>query len=190
MRRHTRLLEMAELSLRELPLFHLVERELDGLVAVLLVRLHLDDWARPCLDHRHSGHHPRFRIEDLGHAELPAENALHTLDLDVDAGGQVEPHQRVDRLRRGAMDVDQALVRPHLELLPRVLVLERAADHGVDVPLGGQGHGPGDRGTGALRVVDDVSRSAVDLVVVVAAKPDADLLLSHVPSSLRLSRPT
>src|SRR6476660_10380797 len=60
------------------------------------------------------------------------------LDLDVDAGGQVESHQRVDRLRRGVNDVDQTLVRAHLEVLARVLVLVGRADDAVDVLLGGR----------------------------------------------------
>src|SRR6187551_4003198 len=72
-------------------------------------------------------------------------------DLDVDAGGQViEALQRVDRLRRRLMDVDQPLVRADLEVLARVLVLERRADHAVHVLLGRQGHRAGDGGTGAL----------------------------------------
>src|ERR671915_1415141 len=55
-------------------------------------------------------------------------------DLDVHAGGQVvEPLERVDRLRRGLVDVDQPLVRAGLEVLLRVLVLERRLDHRVDV---------------------------------------------------------
>ena len=86
------------------------------------------------------------RGRGLGNREVsPAvanDRPHHKLDLDVDACGKVEPHQRVHRLRRGAVDVDQALVRAHLEVLARVLVLERAADHAVDVLLGGQGTGP------------------------------------------------
>src|SRR5512137_1516630 len=39
------------------------------------------------------------------------------LDLDVDAGRQVELHQRVHRLRGWLEDVDQALVCADLELL-------------------------------------------------------------------------
>src|SRR5437588_3183037 len=101
------------------------------------------------------------------------------LDLDVDAGREVEPHQRVDRLRRGRMDVDQPLVRADLEVLARVLVLERTADHRVDVLLGRQGHGTGDGGAGALGRVHDVARGLVHLLVVVALQPDADFLLCH-----------
>src|SRR5919202_1768887 len=77
------------------------------------------------------------------------------LDLDVDAGWKVEAHERVDRLRRRRMDVDQALVRSHLEVLARVLVLERAAQHRVAVVLGRQRHGTGDGRTASLRGVDD-----------------------------------
>src|SRR5215204_4274789 len=57
-------------------------------------------------------------------------------DLDVHAGGKmVEPLERVDRLGRGLVDVDQALVRADLEVLLGVLVLERRLDHRVDVLL-------------------------------------------------------
>src|SRR4051795_7948775 len=66
---------------------------------------------------------------------FPTRPFISELDLDVDAGRKVEPHERVDRLRGRRVDVDQALVRAHLEVLPRVLVLERRADHAVDVLL-------------------------------------------------------
>src|SRR5688500_9914848 len=66
--------------------------------------------------------------------------AASDLDLDVDAGGQrVQALQRVDRLRGRLVDVDQALVGADLEVLARILVLERRLDHAVDVALGGQG---------------------------------------------------
>src|SRR3954468_817499 len=39
------------------------------------------------------------------------------LDLDVDTGRQVQAHQRVDGLRGGVDDVDEALVGAHLEVL-------------------------------------------------------------------------
>src|SRR6202035_6068125 len=65
-------------------------------------------------------------------------------DLDVDARREVvQALQGVDRLRRRLVDVDQALVRADLEVLARVLVLERRADHAVDVLLGRQGHRAG-----------------------------------------------
>src|SRR3954451_404679 len=77
------------------------------------------------------------RIAGMGLAEGEA-------DLDVDAGGQmVEALERVDRLGRRLMDVDQALVGADLEVLLRVLVLERRLDHRVDVLLARQRHGSG-----------------------------------------------
>src|SRR2546423_5129701 len=78
-------------------------------------------------------------------------------DLDVDARRQVvEPLEGVDGLRGRLMDVDQPLVRADLEVLLRVLVLERRADHRVDVLLGRQRHGTGDRRARARRRLDDL----------------------------------
>src|SRR5918999_835143 len=83
--------------------------------------------------------------------------ALHQLDLDVAPRREViEPLQRVDRLRRWLQDVDEPLVRADLEVLPRVLVLERRADHAVDVLLGGKRDGPGHRRAGAHGRLDDL----------------------------------
>src|SRR5690349_11545660 len=73
-------------------------------------------------------------------------------DLDVDARGQVvEALQRVDRLGRRLVDVDEPLVRADLEVLARVLVLERGADHAVDVLLGRQRNRAGHGRAGARR---------------------------------------
>src|SRR6266516_2778219 len=114
-----------------------------------------------------------------GSCQASCRRSLSQLDLDVDAGRQVEPHKRVDRLRGRRVDVDQALVRAHLEVLPRVLVLERRADYAVNVLLGGQGHGPGDGRAGALGGLHDLARRLVELLVVVALESDADLALRH-----------
>src|SRR5919199_4265374 len=103
------------------------------------------------------------------------------LDLYGGARRQIEPHQRVDRLRRRRMDVDQALVRPDLEVLPRVLVLEGAADDRVHVLLRRQRNRPGDGGAGSLGRLDDRLSRPVELRVVVALETDADFL-SHVVS--------
>src|SRR5215208_3386008 len=71
---------------------------------------------------------------------LPRSPAMRSdeLDLDIHTSGQViEALQRVHRLRGGLQDVDQPLVGANLEVLAGVLVLERPADHAVDVLLGG-----------------------------------------------------
>ena len=102
------------------------------------------------------------------------------LDLDVHARREVvEALKRVDRLRGGLKDVDQALVRADLEMLTRVLVLERAADDAVDVLLGGQGHGTRDRRAGALGRLDDLASGRLDSGVVVGLEPDPDLVLGN-----------
>src|SRR5436309_1825661 len=64
------------------------------------------------------------------------------LDLDVDAGGEVQALELLHRLRRGVDDVDESLVREHLEVLAAVLVLVGTADHRVHRALGGQRHRP------------------------------------------------
>src|SRR5436190_9220578 len=106
-----------------------------------------------------------------------AATTASDLDLDVDPGGErVEALQGVDRLRRRLVDVDQPLVGADLEVLARVLVLERRLDHAVDVALGRQGHGPGHRGAGAGGRVDDLAGSAIDGVVVIRLQPDPDFV--------------
>src|SRR5438132_5945147 len=107
---------------------------------------------------------------------LPTRPFISELDLDVDAGREVEPHERVDRLRRRRVDVDQTLVRAHLEVLARVLVLERRPDHAVHVLLGGQRNGAGDGGAGSLSRLDDRLSRLVELLMVVALQPDTDFL--------------
>src|SRR6185436_1819803 len=44
------------------------------------------------------------------------------LNLDIDAGGQVEFHQCVHRLRRRLQDVEKALVSADFELFARLLI--------------------------------------------------------------------
>jgi hypothetical protein len=74
------------------------------------------------------------------------------------------------------MDVDQSLVGADLEVLARVLVLERRTDHAVDVLFGGQRNWTGDRGPGSLGRLDDLAGSAIYGVVVIRLQPDSDLL--------------
>src|SRR5581483_7797761 len=66
------------------------------------------------------------------------------------------------------------------------LVLERGADHAVDVLVRRQGHRAGDAGAGALRRLDDLAGSAIDSVVVVRLETDPDLVCGN-RGQLRLS---
>src|SRR5215204_4409412 len=99
-------------------------------------------------------------------------------DLDVDARGQmIETLERVDGLRRRLVDVDQPLVRPDLEVLLGVLVLEGRADHRVAVLLRRQRHGTGDRRAGARGGLDDLLGSRLDCRRVVGLETDSNLVL-------------
>src|SRR5436305_13158263 len=91
----------------------------------------------------------------------------------------VEPLERVDRLRRGLVDVDQQLMRTDLEVLRRLLVLERAADHAIHVLLGGQRYRARHRGTRALSRFDDLFGGRLDRRVVIGLEPDPDLVLCN-----------
>src|SRR5215208_225221 len=105
---------------------------------------------------------------------------LDQLDLYVDTRREVvESLERVDGLRRGLKDVDQPLVRADLEVLARVLVLERTADHAVDVLLGGRRHRAGHRRARAHGRIDDLLGGRLDRRVVVGLEPDPDLVLSE-----------
>src|SRR5215217_3741196 len=109
------------------------------------------------------------------------------LDIDVDAGRQIDAHQGVNGLRRRVEDVDQPLVRTHLEVLPRVLVLMRGPDDAVHVLLGRQRHRTNHAGAGTGDRLHDLACRGVNRLVVVGLEPDADLLSRHAsPTSLLL----
>src|ERR1700712_3592188 len=102
----------------------------------------------------------------------------------------IQALEGVDRLRRRLVDVDQALVRANLEVLARVLVLERRADHAVDVLLGRQRHRSGDGRARARRRLDDLLRGRLDRGGVIRLQADANLVLRgrcHVLSIALLS---
>src|SRR5215213_757951 len=117
---------------------------------------------------------PSFLARIAGIVVLPEGQP----DLDVDARGQmVEPLERVDRLRRRLVDVDQALVRPDLEVLLRVLVLEGGPDHRVAVLLRRQRHGTGHRRAGARGGLHDLLGSRLYGRRVVGLEADSNFVL-------------
>src|SRR4026207_1865959 len=83
------------------------------------------------------------------------------LDFDVDAGGEVELHQRVHRLRRRIDDIEQALVRTHFELLAALLVDMRRTVPRVFLDLGRQRNRPADLRAGALGGMHDLARRRI-----------------------------
>src|SRR5579859_7469781 len=194
-------LEMAAQRLVQLAVLDRAVAELHGVVAVRLQCLHLGDEARSRLDHAHAAHFAVV-VEALQHAELLAEQTFDRhrvpvlirraagnaaaqrmralkFDLDIHAGRQLQAHQRIDRLVRRLDDVDQPLVRAHLELLARILVDERPAIDRVLLNARGQRDWPGHRGAGALRRLDDLLSRLIEDAVVERLEADADLLPCH-----------
>src|SRR3954469_20690967 len=180
-RRRVGLAQMAELGLGQVLFARGAERELHGLVAVAVERADARDGTGAGLENGDALDAAVLQ-EQLGHPELLGEDRSHgsarEADLDVDAGGKVvEALERVDRLRRRLVDVDQPLVRADLEVLARVLVLEGGADHAVDVLLRRQRDRARDGRARARRRLDDLLGRRLDGRVVVRLEADADLVL-------------
>src|SRR5262249_55597566 len=108
-------------------------------------------------------------------------------DLDVDAGGEVELHQGINRLRRRIDDIEESFMRAHFELLAAFLVDMRRAVDGEFLDLGRQRNRPTNLRAGALGGVDDFARRRIENPMVERLEPDADILAVHCSISLPLS---
>src|SRR5262249_57585614 len=101
------------------------------------------------------------------------------LDLDVDASGKIKLHQRVHRLRGRVHDVEQALVRSHLELLTALLVdVGRTVDREL-LDLRRQRNRPPHLRTGALGSGHDLARRRIEDAVIERLEPDPNVLAVH-----------
>src|SRR5690606_10561772 len=101
------------------------------------------------------------------------------LDLDVDAGRELELHQRIDGLVVRVDDVQHALVRAGLVLVARVLVDVRRGQDGVALDLGRQRDRAAHLRAGPLGRLDDLAGRAVDQAMIESLQPDANLLVRH-----------
>src|ERR1700692_3410487 len=106
-------------------------------------------------------------------------NRALELDLDVDTGGKVELHQRIDGLRRRIDDIEQALMRAHFELLAALLVDVRRAVDGELLDLGRQRDRPAHLCAGALRRIDDLARRRIEDAVIESLKAYPYILTVH-----------
>src|SRR5205085_12355879 len=109
---------------------------------------------------------------------VPKSQALE-LDLDVDAGGEIELHERVHRLRRRIDDVEQPLVGAHFELLAALLVDVRRAVHRELLDPRRQRDRAAHLRARALCRIDDLARRRIEDAVVERLEPDADVLAVH-----------
>src|SRR5580700_6018513 len=164
--------------------------ELQRDIAVLVLGAVGDDLAIAEAEHRHrhmlaclgeEARHPDLLCEHSGtHVFIP--NRALELDLDVDAGGKVELHQRIDGLRRRIDDIEQALMRAHLELLAALLVdVRRTVDREL-LDLGRQRDRSAHLRTGALRRIDDLARRRIEDAVIERLEPDSYVLTVHCRS--------
>src|SRR5688572_19208925 len=119
---------------------------------------------------------PRFRGGCAG---------LRQLDLHVDAGREVELHQRIDGLRRRLHDIEQPLVGPHLELLARLLVDVRRAVDGEFLNSRRQRDGTADQRTGAPRSISNVASRPIEHTVIEGLEANTDILRFHVPTDAK-----
>src|ERR1700720_4492011 len=101
------------------------------------------------------------------------------LDLDVHAGGEIELHQRVHRLRRRIDDVEQSFMGAHLELLAAFLVdVRRSVDREL-LDLGRQRDRPAHLRAGALGGRHDLACGRIENSMIERLEPDADILAVH-----------
>ena len=106
-------------------------------------------------------------------------NQLLELDFDVDACGQVELHQGINRLVRRIDDVHQAHMGTDFELVARGLVDVRRAQDVEALDAGGQGHRALDHSAGTLGGVNDFLGRLIDQTIIESLQADTDLLIGN-----------
>src|SRR5271169_774483 len=115
---------------------------------------------------------PSFRAIRPVRIAIPSE-----LDLNVDASGQIELHQRVDGLRCRVDNVEHAFVGADLELLARFLVDVRRAQDGEFLDFGRERDWTPHPRPGSLGRVDDFAGGLVEHAVIVGPQPNANVLV-------------
>src|SRR6478672_1623827 len=110
---------------------------------------------------------------------------LGQFDLHIDARGQIELHQRVNRLRRRLHDVEQPLVGPHLELLARLLVDVRRAIDGELFDTRRQRNWTANQSTRAARRIGNVASRLVEHSMIERLQANPDILRFHFPTDAK-----
>src|SRR5277367_598644 len=102
-------------------------------------------------------------------------------DFHVHAWRKIELHQRVDRVRCRLEDIDQTLVRAHLELLARFFVDVRRPQHCPAIDRGGQRNRARNIRARALCRIHNFLRGLVQNAVVVRFQTNSNFVaLSHL----------
>lgn len=101
------------------------------------------------------------------------------LDLDVNPRRKLERHERIDRLCRRLVHVDQSVVRASLEVFPAVLVNVRRAQDAEDASLRRKRHRTRDARLSRLCRLDDLIACALHVVRLERAQANANFLGLH-----------
>src|SRR6478752_1870281 len=118
---------------------------------------------------------------------LPTQLELGSeLDLNIDTSGEIELHQRVYRLRCRVNDVEETLMRAHLELLAALLVDVWGPVDRKLLDASRKRNGAPDACAGALRRRHDLARRSVENAVIERLQANADILAVHSTLSLCL----
>src|SRR5471030_584094 len=124
----------------------------------------------------HPGHSNLFR----NHSRTHLNSSTLELDLDVDAGGEVELHHRVHGLRGRVDDVQEALMGAHLELFAALLIDVRRTVHRELLDTRRQRNRATDLRTSAPGRVYDLARRRIEDAVIERLEPDPDILAVHL----------
>ena len=111
----------------------------------------------------------------ISRTELPARR--RGFDLDVHSGRQRQLVQSVDRLAGRLNDIDQPFMRADFELLPRLLIDVRAAQHRVTLNPGRERNGTMDDRARPLGRIDNFRRRLIEHGMIVGFHTDADAFL-------------
>ena len=102
---------------------------------------------------------------------------LSSLDLDLNTAGELQFHQRLNRLVVAVVDVNQTLETCQLELLTRFLIYEGGAVHGEDTLVGRQWNRTTYHGTCSLHCLNDFLGGVVHQVVVERCEFDTNVFI-------------
>src|SRR5688500_18995200 len=101
------------------------------------------------------------------------------LDLDVNAGRQIQLHERVHGLRSRLKNVEQPLVRPNFELLTRLLVRVRRSQDRKLVDNCRQWNRPCNARSGTFRRIDNFRCRLIENSGVVCFQSNSNLFVEH-----------
>src|ERR1700732_5058020 len=121
---------------------------------------------------------------------ISIQKAQHSLKLDlhIDARGQIELHQSVDRLRRRIDDVENPFMSPYLELFARFLIDMRRPVDAEFLDLRRQRNGAPHLGARPLRRRDNLLRRGIEDSMIECLEANANILAVHLMKSLPAGR--